>query len=53
MEKLASTGLPLVVIPFADMAYMDGDMRKTPCTGTVRVYVGEDSRAELMREVDV
>ncbi len=39
------------MIPFAELSYYDWDMNKIPCEGVLRVYVGGDSRAELMEEV--
>lgn len=38
-------------IPFAELNYYDWNMQEIPCEGVLRVYVGGDSRTELMGEV--
>lgn len=38
-------------IPLTDLSYYDWDMNRIPCEGTIRVYVGGDSKTELMEEI--
>lgn len=38
-------------IPRTDLSYYDWDMNEVACEGKLRVYVGGDSRAELMEEI--
>ncbi|MCI8768511.1 MAG: glycosyl hydrolase [Ruminococcus sp.] len=41
------------VIPFAELSYYDWNMEEVPCEGTLKVYVGGDSRAELTQEIRI
>ena len=41
------------VIPFAELIYYDWNMEEVPCEGTLKVYVGGDSRAELTQEIRI
>ena len=38
-------------IPRTDLSYYDWEMNEAACEGKLRVYVGGDSRAELMEEI--
>ena len=38
-------------IPRTDLSYYDWNMNEVACEGKLRVYVGGDSRAELMEEI--
>lgn len=38
-------------IPYADLTYYDWEMNEVPCEGVLKVYVGADSRAELMKGI--
>lgn len=41
------------VIPYMDLEYYDWEMKKVPCEGKLRVYVGGDSTATLSEEIVV
>lgn len=38
-------------IPYGELSYYDWNMTKVRCEGVLKVYVGGDSRAELMEEI--
>ncbi len=51
--KAGETKKVQFTIPFADLSYYDWRMSEVPCEGTLKVYVGGDSRAELAGEVQI
>lgn len=49
--KAGETKKVQFLIPFTELRYYDWNMKEVPCEGTLKVYVGGDSRAELAGEV--
>ena len=49
--KAGETVTVSFMIPYDELCYYDWDMKEVPCEGTLRIYIGGDSRAELAGEV--
>ncbi len=49
--KAGETKEAVFTIPLEELSYYDWDMNKVDCEGILRIYVGGDSRAELMEEI--